>query len=178
MSTPASLVAITGDITAVDTDAIVNAANNELWMGSGVAGAIKAAGGEEIEREAMAQGPIRVGQAVATGAGRLPYQAVIHAAAMGFEDGRAVPASAETVRAATTAALDLCAQHGWASVAFPALGTGVGGLGMATCARVMVEAATRHLGRGANPRRVVFVLRNDNARQTFQEAIQQGGAVA
>jgi O-acetyl-ADP-ribose deacetylase (regulator of RNase III) len=62
---------VEGDITALDVDAIANAANNALWMGSGVAGAIKRAGGEEIEREAVAKAPIKVGEAVATGAGRL-----------------------------------------------------------------------------------------------------------
>lgn len=71
-----SIIAIVGDITAIDTDAIVNAANNELWLGSGVAGAIKRAAGDEVEREAMAQGPIQVGEAVATGPGRLPIKAI------------------------------------------------------------------------------------------------------
>src|ERR671934_965667 len=72
-----------GDITALDVDAIASAANNRLWMGAGVAGAIKRVGGEEIEREAVAQGPIEVGDAVATGAGRLKARHVIHGAVMG-----------------------------------------------------------------------------------------------
>ena len=63
------LEVVEGDIAAMAVDAVANAANNHLWMGAGVAGAIKRAGGEEIEREAMAQGPIEVGDAVATGAG-------------------------------------------------------------------------------------------------------------
>src|SRR4029453_15452351 len=71
-----------GNITALEVDAIANAANNHLWMGSGVAGAIKRAGGEEIEREAVAQGPIEVGDAIATGAGQLPARWVIHGAVM------------------------------------------------------------------------------------------------
>lgn len=174
-----SITAVVGDITEIDADAIVNAANNELWMGSGVAGAIKRAAGEEVEREAMAQGPIRVGQAVATGPGRLPIKAIIHAAAMGFEGGRSIPASAETVRSATEQSLILCDRLGLESVAFPALGAGVGGLDMATCAQVMVETVTRYLfGGQSHLREVVFVLRNENARQTFEEAIEQGGAVA
>jgi len=74
---------VLGDITEQDTDAIANAANDHLWMGSGVAGAIKSKGGEEIELEAMKQGPIPVGSAVITGAGRLPQRYVIHAAVMG-----------------------------------------------------------------------------------------------
>ena len=74
---------VRGDITKADTEMIVNAANNNFWMGSGVAGAIKAAGGEGIEQEAMAKGPVMPGEAIYTGAGRLPYRGVIHAAVMG-----------------------------------------------------------------------------------------------
>jgi uncharacterized protein (DUF433 family) len=74
---------IEGDITALEVDAIANAANNALWMGAGVAGAIKRAGGDEIEREAVAKGPIEVGEAVAAGAGRLAAKWVIHGAVMG-----------------------------------------------------------------------------------------------
>ncbi len=178
MSVARSITAIVGDITQVATEAVVNAANNELWMGSGVAGAIKLAGGEEIEQEAIAKGPILVGEAVATGAGRLPNRAVIHAAAMGIEEGEMVPASTETVRAATQAALELCNQLDLTSIAFPALGTGVGGLDLSKCAEVMVETASTYLSRPDNHvEQVTFVLRNENARQTFDEAIRQGGFV-
>lgn len=97
---------------------------------------------------------------------------------MGYEDGRAISASAETVRSATEQSLILCDRLGLESVAFPALGTGVGGLDMATCARVMVGTVARYLFGGQNHlRAVVFVLRNENARQIFEEAIEQGGAV-
>lgn len=173
-----SVTAVVGDITQQATDAVVNAANTELWMGSGVAGAIKAAGGEEIEREAMAQGPIQLGDAVATSAGRLPNKAVIHAAAMGYRGGQVQRPSAESIRDATLAALRLCDQLGLASVAFPALGTGVGGFDLATCAEIMVEAVTSYISiPESHLRQVVFVLRNENARQTFAEAIDLGGAV-
>src|SRR5262245_38949080 len=74
-----------GDISQAQVDAVVNAANNHLWMGSGVAGALKRAGGSDIEREAVAKGPIAVGEAVVTGAGTLPARYVIHAAAMGLD---------------------------------------------------------------------------------------------
>ncbi len=178
MSAAPSISAIVGDITQVATDAIVNAANNELWMGSGVAGAIKRAGGEGIEREAISKGPILVGEAVATAAGRLPNRAVIHAAAMGFENGQMMPATTETVRAATAAALAVCNDLGLKSIAFPALGTGVGGLDLSKCAEVMAETVTAFLSRpDTHLEEVVFVLRNENARQTFDEAIRQGGFV-
>ncbi len=164
-----------GDITAVATEAIVNAANNRLWMGSGVAGAIKRAGGEEIEREAVAQGPIRVGEAVVTSAGRLPYRAVVHAAAMGYaDDGSLIPATAERVYAATRAALARCAERNLRTVAFPALGTGVGGLDVATCAQAMTEAVCAHWASGATvPARVVFVVRDEEARRAFEQAIER-----
>lgn len=77
-----------GDIVAVEADALVNAANDGLWMGGGVAGALKRAGGEEIEREAIALRPIPLGSAVATGAGRLGARWVIHGAVMGQACGR------------------------------------------------------------------------------------------
>src|SRR5665811_1108770 len=92
-----------GDITRADTDAVTNAANNHLWMGSGVAGAIKAAGGAEIEAEAIAQGPVPVGSAVATSAGRLPYRAVLHGAVMGQD----LRTSADLVARTTRACLEL-----------------------------------------------------------------------
>src|SRR4051812_17177253 len=121
-----------GDIAAVEADAIANAANDHLWMGAGVAGALKRAGGEEIEREAMALGPIPVGTAVATGAGRLRARHVVHGAVMG-QDLRTSP---ELVDATTRACLALADELGCASLALPAFGTGVGGLALEDCARV------------------------------------------
>ena len=91
------LQVVEGDIAALTVDAIANAANDRLWMGAGVAGAIKRAGGEEIEREAVAKGPIAVGDAVVTGAGRLPARWVIHAAVMGQD----LRTSAEAISGAT-----------------------------------------------------------------------------
>ena len=78
-----ALSVVDGDITQLEVDAIANAANDHLWMGAGVAGAIKRSGGAEIEREAVAKGPIEVGDAVVTGAGALPARWVIHGAVMG-----------------------------------------------------------------------------------------------
>ena len=72
-----------GDITELEVDAIANAANTELWMGAGVAGAIKRVGGEAVEKEAMLQGPIQIGEAVATTGHDLKARWVIHAAVMG-----------------------------------------------------------------------------------------------
>src|ERR671934_2260166 len=87
-----------GDITQLDVDAIANAANDQLWMGAGVAGAIKRAGGVEIEREAVAKGPIAVGDAVATGGGRLKARHVIHGAVMGQDLRTSADLVARTTR--------------------------------------------------------------------------------
>lgn len=126
----------TGDITEADTDAIVNAANDHLWMGSGVAGAIKRKGGQIVEDEAVAQGPIEPGEAVATTAGDLPHTYVIHAAGM----GQNLKTSEDLVYDATLSSLELAEELGLASIAFPAIGTGVGGLSITDCARAMRSA--------------------------------------
>jgi len=127
-----------GDITEFEGDAIVNAANNWLKLGAGVAGAIRRRGGPSIQEECDRIGPIEVGQAVITGAGDLPARYVIHAAVMGDE-----PASYESVRSATRAALELARDRGLKTVAFPLLGTGVGGLDRERVARIMVEEIKR-----------------------------------
>ncbi len=123
-----------GDITGFAGDAIVNAANNWLKLGAGVAGAIRKKGGPEIQAECDHIGPIRVGEAAITTGGKLPARYVIHAAVMGDE-----PASYESVRRATRAALRLAAERGLKTVAFPLLGTGVGGLDKERVARIMLE---------------------------------------
>ena len=137
------LEVVEGDITALDVDAIANAANNHLWMGAGVAGAIKRAGGEAIEREAVAKGPIEVGDAVATGAGRLAARYVIHGAVMGQD----LRTDAGLIRKTTVRCLEVADELGVSSLALPAFGTGVGGFPLGECARIMVEAA-----RGYGPR--------------------------
>src|SRR5215510_1029330 len=107
-----------GDITALEVDAIANAANNHLWMGAGVAGAIKRAGGEEIEREAVAEGPIEVGDAVATGAGRLPARYVVHGAVMGQD----LQTDGALIERTTRRCLEVADELGCESIALPAFG--------------------------------------------------------
>lgn len=132
------LAVATGDIAGYAGDAVVNAANNHLQLGAGVAGAIRRAGGEaiqaECDRHLSEHGPIRVGEAVVTGAGRMRARWVIHAAAMGDE-----PASDRSIRAATVAALDQATRVGARSVAFPVLGAGVGGFAFERSASLMVD---------------------------------------
>ena len=157
--------AIVGDITRVDTDAIVNAANSELWMGGGVAGAIKRAAGSVVEDEAIVQGPIKPGESVATSAGALPppIRWVIHAATMGAD----LQTSDDLVRQATASALAKAAEIGATSVAIPAMGTGVGGFPMDRAAQVMVDEARKVAQSGGSLDRILFVLRDETARQLF-----------
>lgn len=126
---------VQGDVTSYAGSAIVNAANNHLILGAGVAGAIARKGGPSIQAECSRHGPIRVGEAALTGAGDLPCRWVIHAAAMGDE-----PASEHSIRDATRASLRLAAAHGIRDVAFPILGSGVAGFPLRRAAEAMVEA--------------------------------------
>jgi O-acetyl-ADP-ribose deacetylase (regulator of RNase III) len=156
---------IQGDIAQQDVDAVVNAANNHLWMGAGVAGAIKRAGGREIEAEAVAKGPIPIGEAVATGAGRLKARHVIHAAVMGQD----LRTDSDKIRRSTRATLRVADALGLKSVAFPALGTGVGGFSLEECARVMLDAVEAHAASGETSlERVIFVLYDAPACEAFQ----------
>ncbi len=168
------LTVLLGDITEQATDAVVNAANNRLWMGSGVAGAIKAKGGEEIEREAMRLGPIGAGQAVTTSAGRLKARYCIHAAAMGQD----LVTSADLISRATRSALAEAARIGLTSVALPALGTGVGGFPAEACARLMVAAALSHGRTSPEPRSVTFVLRDESTLCSFIDALRSVPALS
>ena len=135
---PAILRVVQGDISTFQGDAVVNAANNHLRMGTGVAGALLAAGGGTIQDECDAfvrrQGPLEVGEATITGAGNLGVKYVIHAAAMGDH-----PPTHETIRSAARSALRLAVEHEVASLAFPILGTGVGGFPFDEAARILVE---------------------------------------
>ena len=156
---------VEGDITRLEVDAIANAANDRLWMGAGVAGAIKRAGGEEIEREAVGKGPIRVGDAVATGAGRLPARWVIHGAVMGQD----LRTEAALIEHTTRRCLEVADQLGAESLALPAFGTGVGGFPLAECARIMV-AAVREFQPEAL-RQIVFAVFGEEARRAFESAL-------
>jgi O-acetyl-ADP-ribose deacetylase (regulator of RNase III) len=156
---------VEGDITEAEADAIVNAANTHLWMGGGVAGAIRRKGGDEIEREAVAQGPIEVGGAVVTGAGRLRSRYVIHAATMGPD----LCTDGEKIYRATLSALREAAALGLETVAFPALGTGVGGFGYAQAAQVMLKAIQEHASKYTHPEKVVLVLFGQEAYRAFRQ---------
>ncbi len=162
-----------GDVSTFDGDAVVNAANNHLQLGAGVAGAIRRRGGPAVQAECDAyvreHGPIRVGEAVATGGGALPARWVIHAAAMGDE-----PASAERIRSATAAALRIAADLGARSVALPILGAGVGGFPLRRSAAVMLEAIGRHLEEETPVAEVVLYGYTDGDARVLRELVAGG----
>jgi len=143
-----------GDLTESDVDAIVNAANNDLMLGGGVAGVIRRKGGEEIQRECNAAGPVPVGGAAITGGGRLKARYVIHAASMQLGGGT----TATALRSSTAHSLRIAAQRGLQSIAFPAIGTGIAGFPMRDCAEIMLGETIRHLRGGSTLQSVHFVL--------------------
>jgi O-acetyl-ADP-ribose deacetylase len=144
-----------GDLTEMDVDAIVNAANNDLILGAGVAGAIRRKGGESIQEECHSIGTIPVGYAAITGAGNLKARQVIHAASMSLRGFRT---TAKSLRTSTAHALRLAAERGLKTIAFPAIGTGVSGFPVDECAEIMLREAAEHLGGETSIQTVYFVL--------------------
>jgi O-acetyl-ADP-ribose deacetylase len=153
-----------GDLTEMDTDAIVNAANNDLILGGGVAGAIRRKGGDQIQQECNAIGSIPVGYAAVTTAGKLKAKYVIHAASMQL-GGRT---TAEALRHSTAHALRLSDERGIRSIAFPAVGTGIAGFDLQECAEIMLSEAARHLNGKTSLETIQFVLYDTEAKRIFE----------
>jgi O-acetyl-ADP-ribose deacetylase (regulator of RNase III) len=158
------------DITTLEVDAIANAANTQLQHGGGVAGAISRAGGPEIQRESDEAAPIGIGEAIATGAGKMPARWVIHAATMELGG----PTSEEAIRNATRNTLRVADEIGAKSVALVAFGTGVGGFSVDRAARIEVEEVDRHIAAGSGLERIVFAVHGEDARLAFEEAVDEG----
>jgi O-acetyl-ADP-ribose deacetylase (regulator of RNase III) len=154
-----------GDLTESDADAIVNAANNDLQLGGGVAGAIRRKGGDTIQGECDEIGSIPIGGAAITGAGNLRAKHVIHAASMQF-GGRA---TAQALRSATAHSLRIASENGLASIAFPAVGTGIAGFPLRECAEIMLRETAKHLSSATSLERVDFILFDAAALKVFQE---------
>jgi len=154
-----------GDLTEADVDAVVNAANNDLQLGGGVAGAIRRTGGPEIQKECDRIGSIAVGEAAVTTGGRLKARYVIHAASMQL-GGRT---TAGPLRASTRNSLLRAAEKGLKSMAFPAVGTGIAGFPMKDCARIMLEEVAAHLKGQTSVEQVRFVLFDQAALNTFRQ---------
>jgi O-acetyl-ADP-ribose deacetylase (regulator of RNase III) len=149
----------------METDAIVNAANAQLQLGGGVAGAIRRKGGPSIQQECNAHGPIKVGEAAITGAGSLKAKYVIHAVGPmmgeGDEDNK--------LRNATLNSLKLADEKGLKSISFPAISTGIFGYPIDRCANIMLTTAIEYLPESASLERVVFCLYGAESYGVFED---------
>jgi O-acetyl-ADP-ribose deacetylase (regulator of RNase III) len=166
---PAKISFVKGDITEMAVDAIVNAANNDLILGAGVAGAIRRKGGPRIEEECERLGPIRLGEAAVTTGGKLKALYVIHAASMRLGEAT----TAESLRMSTRHSLLRAEEKTIKSIAFPAIGTGIAGFPMDECARIMITEVLEHLKLHSSLEKVVFVLYDDAALKVFEETYQR-----
>jgi O-acetyl-ADP-ribose deacetylase (regulator of RNase III) len=158
-----------GDLTAASVDAIVNAANNDLILGGGVAGAIRAKGGPSIQEECDRIGPLGIGDAAITGGGQLAARHVIHAASMRL-GGRTTE---QSLRDSTRNSLLRAKEKGLASIAFPAIGTGIAGFPLERCAQVMLAEVRDHLKGETSLQRIEFVLFDGRALDVFEQAFAQ-----
>ena len=158
-----------GDLTESDTDAIVNAANNDLQLGGGVAGAIRRKGGDSIQKECDVIGSIPIGGAAITGAGKLRARNVIHAASMQL-GGRT---TAQALRSSIAHSLRIAAERGLTSIAFPAVGTGIAGFPLQECAEIMLRETLKHLGGRTTLERVDFILYDESALRIFEQELRK-----
>jgi len=155
-----------GDLTEMDTDAIVNAANNDLQLGGGVAGAIRRKGGPKIQEECDEIGPVPVGGAAITSGGNLKARFVIHAASIQLGG----QTSAHSLRSSTAHSLRIAAQKGLKTIAFPAVGTGIAGFPLRECAEIMLREVAKHFEGPTSLEKVKFVLFDEEAFGAFQTA--------
>jgi len=159
-----------GDITELDTEAIVNAANEDLELGSGVAGAIREKGGPAIQEECNRIGSTGVGTAVITGAGELKAKHVIHAVGPRMGEGDEDRKLASAIRSS----LAVADRHGLKSIALPAISTGVYGFPIDRCARILLTEVYRYLQGGTKIERVVVSLLDDATFEIFKGELRRG----
>jgi len=164
-----TLELMTGDITTLALDAIVNAANAQLVLGGGVAGAIRRAGGPAIQEECNRIGGTFVGGAAITTAGNMPAKHVIHAVGPRWGEGD----EQNKLRNAVSNSLLLAEEHGLSSIAFPAISTGIFGFPLQPAARIMLHAAADHLKKHTLPSRVIFCLFSQSDYDVFKSEAQE-----
>jgi len=164
-----ALELVEGDITELDTDAIVNAANAQLVLGGGVAGAIRRKGGPEIQRECNKAGGTFVGGAVITTGGNLKARHVIHAVGPRMGEGN----EDEKLKNATLNSLKLADENNLKSIAFPAISTGIFGFDIERCAQIMLQTTIDYLRAGTGLEKVVFCLFGRDAYQVFENELKE-----
>ena len=158
-----------GNIVLLDVDAIVNAANRNLILGGGVAGAIRNAGGPSIQEECNTIGPIDVGEAVMTNAGNLKAKHVIHAAGPVQGEGR----EDTKLRYATLNSLKIASENKLKDIAFPAISTGIFGFPMQECSEIMLQAVMEFLETHDHPQEVIFCLYGQDAYSVFEKTLDK-----
>ena len=162
---------IDGDITSLEVDAIVNAANSYLQHGGGVAGAISRKGGPTIQDESniwvAARGEVAVGTCAITSGGDLPCRYVIHAVGPQMGEGQ----EDEKLKNATLSSLAMAEKHNLTSIAFPAISTGIFGYPMERCAKIMLKTVCGHLIRSTQIKRVIFCLFGQEAFDMFKSEL-------
>ncbi len=163
------LVLIRGDISRQKQDILVNAANNHFWMGSGVAGALKRQGGEEIEREAMAKGPVEPGECIVTGPGKLDCRHVIHAAVMGQD----LKTDEQILTRAMTNIMKTAGDLKAETLAIPALGTGVGHFSIYDAARIQLQTAMDAMLGNTSLKTVSFILFDEEVFDAFSQRLDR-----
>jgi O-acetyl-ADP-ribose deacetylase (regulator of RNase III) len=168
MSLADKIVLQQGDLTEMDVDAIVNAANNDLQLGGGLAGVIRRRGGESIQRECNQIGTIPVGGAAMTSGGKLKARHISHAASMELGGHT----TARALRTSTAHALRIAAEKGLRNIAFPAVGTGIGGFPLSECADIMLREVVEHLKRPTTLDTIYFVLFDARALAAFQKELR------
>jgi len=164
-----AIKSMTGDITRLEVDAIVNPANSMMIMGGGVAGAILRAGGREIQDEALKQAPVPVGKAIATKAGELKAKFVIHAPTM---ERPAMQIGKQNVELAVKGALECAKRLSVKRLAFPGMGTGVGGFDVDEAAKIMVSELVKHIDESTSLKHMILVGFSEDLTQAFREALE------
>jgi O-acetyl-ADP-ribose deacetylase (regulator of RNase III) len=167
MSIADKIVLMEGDLTEMDVDAIVNAANNDLQLGGGVAGAIRRKGGDAIQQECDAVGSIPIGGAAITTAGQLRARHVIHAASMQLGG----ETTARALRSSTAHTLRIAGERKLRSIAFPAVGTGIAGFPLTECAQIMLHEVADYLKNPTSLEKVYFVLFDERALNAFEKVL-------
>jgi O-acetyl-ADP-ribose deacetylase (regulator of RNase III) len=163
-----------GDLTEMEVDAIVNAANNDLQLGGGLAGVIRRRGGDSIQRECNEIGTIPVGGAAITSAGKLKARHIkarhiIHAASMELGG----QTTTRALRGSTAHALRIASQKGLRTIAFPAIGTGIGGFPLSECAEIMFREVVQHFKKPTTLEKVHFVLFDAKALAAFEKVLRE-----
>lgn len=159
---------IKGDITQIKVDAIVNLANSKLVMDDGLSLLIKERGGQEIEDDVVIEGPVKIGEAIETTAGRLLAKYVIHAVVSGKDS----KTDEHKIRSACRSSLELAKRLKLKSIAFPALGCGAGGFPVKAAAKIMAQEILKHAKYDPSPlKEIILVLHEDEAFNIFNTQV-------